>query len=220
MPTPLTHIIKNTEGLYIGDLSYYFRILFTKAKNNLNPYHNIRHLLHVLWECYDGAKYHELDTRIFRNLLIAAMFHDFDHSGAANGRDDLEIQRSIRALRQYILSEDEPCFDKISSYIEATEYPYVVPTDKLTLPMRILRDADISQGLSVAWLQQIIFGLSQELDVDPLEMLKQQSGFLGKAVFFSEWGQKKFYPLVEVRISEAADYISFVSSDESVTASE
>lgn len=55
----LPEIIGNEENLYEGKLILYFRILFCNSTNLKNPYHNFRHT---------------------RNLLIAALFHDFDHT--------------------------------------------------------------------------------------------------------------------------------------------
>ncbi len=206
--TPIINIIKNTEGLYTGTLVYYSNILLTKAGNHLNPYHNIRHMLHILWECYDGAKYHELDQRIFRNLLIAAVFHDFNHSGKIEKKDNLEIERAIEALRKFILPDDKPYLEEIISYIRATEFPHVIQNDEQHIPMCILRDADMSQTFSPAWLQQIIFGLSREMNIEPIELLEQQSSFLQNIKFSSDWGKQKFTKMIPERISEAAEYVN------------
>jgi len=43
----LPQIIANDEKLYEGDLIYYFQVLFLKANNLYNPYHNFRHMSHV-----------------------------------------------------------------------------------------------------------------------------------------------------------------------------
>ena len=76
-------IIRNDEELYEENLVHYFQVLFFKAGNLTNPYHNLRHTLHVLWLCYKACRYYrdELTPRQMRILLIAALFHDFDHPG-------------------------------------------------------------------------------------------------------------------------------------------
>src|SRR5947209_20057627 len=77
----IPEIIGNEEGLYEGDLTHYFRVLFFKAGNLTNPYHNLRHTLHVLWLCYKACRYYRdgLTPRRMRILLFAALFQDFDH---------------------------------------------------------------------------------------------------------------------------------------------
>jgi hypothetical protein len=79
----LPEIIGNEENLYEGNLTLYFRILFYNSNNLNNPYHNFRHTLHVLWLCQKACRYYQkkLTPRQMRNLLIAALFHDFDHPG-------------------------------------------------------------------------------------------------------------------------------------------
>ena len=79
----LPEIIGNEENLYEGNLILYFRILFYNSNNLKNPYHNFRHTLHVLWLCQKACRYYQkkLTPRQMRNLLIAALFHDFDHPG-------------------------------------------------------------------------------------------------------------------------------------------
>src|SRR5215471_7864112 len=76
-------IIGNEECLYESDLTEYFRLLFFKSSNLYNPYHNFRHMLHVLWLCHKACRYYQnrLAPRQMRNLLITALFHDFDHPG-------------------------------------------------------------------------------------------------------------------------------------------
>ena len=51
----LPKIIANQERLYEGSLTFYFRTLFFKSSNIYNPYHNFRHMLHVLWLCHQHA---------------------------------------------------------------------------------------------------------------------------------------------------------------------
>ena len=45
-------ILLNREGLYEGNLTHYFRAMVRFARNLDNPYHNGRHMLHVLWLCH------------------------------------------------------------------------------------------------------------------------------------------------------------------------
>ncbi|HEX4165767.1 MAG TPA: HD domain-containing protein, partial [Bryobacteraceae bacterium] len=135
----LPKIIKNEERLYEGDLTLYFRTLFFRSSNLYNPYHNFRHMLHVLWLCHEACRYYqrELTPRQMRNLLITALFHDFDHPGHPHpGEDDpdrINIQIAIAGLRRHIMSTDRAFLPEIEALIEATHYPYKIGSDRLDL---------------------------------------------------------------------------------------
>ena len=66
-------------------------------------------MLHVTWLCHQACEFYasELTNRQKRDLLIAALFHDFDHSGMM-GEDDLNIARALRALDKHLSEDDRP----------------------------------------------------------------------------------------------------------------
>src|SRR5271168_1526660 len=83
-------------------------ILFYNSSNLNNPYHNFRHtLLHVLWLCEKACRYYQktLAPRQMRNLLIAALFHDFDHPGHPHPAT-LDLLESGRAAAVDVLLVD------------------------------------------------------------------------------------------------------------------
>ena len=189
----LPKIIANQERIYEGNLTFYFRTLFFKSSNIHNPYHNFRHMLHVLWLCHQACRYYQnrLTPRQMRNLLIAALFHDFDHPGhphpGENDPDRINIPIAIAGLRRYVMPADRAFLPQIEALIEATHYPYKIGSDKLDLLGQIIRDADLAQALSPAWIQQVVFGLAQEWEVSPLEVLKRQGSFLASLSFSTGW---------------------------------
>jgi hypothetical protein len=132
-------------------------------------------MFHVLWLCHEACKFYadELAKRDRRNLLIAALFHDFDHLGNQSP-DQLNINRAIAGLRVHVSKEDLPHLTTIEALIQATHYPYLIPSESLELPARIIRDADVGQTLTVAWIQQVIFGLAAEWGEKPMELLEMQ----------------------------------------------
>jgi hypothetical protein len=208
----LPEIIRNVDGLYEGDLRHYFKVVLECAKNLKNPYHNFRHMFHVTWLCYDACiHYNEvLSPKQMRRLLIAAMFHDFDHAGRS-GNDDLNIEIAIRGLRKYAHPQDADDLDEIEKLIRTTQFPHIIAADKLSLLGAILRDADLSQGLSPVWVQEIIFGLSSEMCVDPIDVFKMQAGFFSNLKFLTDWAQLKFpESLVKDKIKEAQDYLEII----------
>lgn len=210
----LPGIIRNEEGLYEGDLVHYFQVLFHHAQNVAHPYHNFRHMCHVVWLCYQACLFYRdaLSPRQMRNLLIAALFHDFDHSGQM-GHDDLNIARAIRGLRKHALAADLPYLEEIAELIRTTEYPHMTPPEKLDLCGKILRDADVSQAMSVAWIQQVVFGLAAEWNKKPIEVLKVQEPFLQCLSFHTTWALQQF-PKCEIsaKIREAAELVELLES--------
>lgn len=216
----IAEIIRNDERLYEGDLAHYFRVLFFKSQNIRHPYHNLRHMLHVAWLCHDAIGFYwgtpsKLTPRVARDLLIAALLHDFDHSGQF-GNDDLNIERAVRGFRKHVAPVDEPHADRIVRIIRASEFPHkeTGPEDpEEDLAIDILRDADVSQALSVAWLQQVIVGLAGEWGKTPLEVLQAQKGFHSGLQFRTGWASAKFPPcIVEAKIKEAEGLIALLEA--------
>jgi hypothetical protein len=216
----LPEIIGNEERVYEGDLSAYFRILFFESSNLNNPYHNFRHTLHVVWLCHKACRYYQeqLSPRQMRNLLIAALFHDFDHPGHPHrGEEDpdrINIDIAIAGLRRYIMPSDHLCLPEIEALIEATHYPYKIGSDALDLLGRIIRDADLAQALSPVWIQQVVIGLAEEWGVKPLEVLRAQVSFLAALRFNTGWAHQLFPPeMVQAKVKEAEQLLRLLQID-------
>ncbi|MBS0636910.1 MAG: hypothetical protein JSS12_05325 [Verrucomicrobia bacterium] len=206
----IPEIILNTENLYEGNLSYYFKVVFENAKNLKNPYHNFRHMMHVTWLCYDACRHYKkvLTKREMRNLLIAAMFHDFDHPGKARN-DELNVEKAIKGLKKWIAPEDKPYFDMIAGPIKTTVYPYK-RIKHLTLQQQILRDSDLCQVFSPVWLQQVVFGLAAEIGCPAITFLRSQEKFIGKIKFNTEWAKDRFDSAKLIKIKEVRDLLKIL----------
>ncbi len=193
VPEILAEVIDNDENLYEGNLVDYYNIVNDYAQNLYNTYHGFRHMFHVLWLCYDACMFYaqDLTARQMRDLLIAALFHDFDHSGM-KGYDDLNVERAVRSFLHHILKEDVPRIPEITFLMKATEYPYKMDSADLRLSAQIIRDADVSQVFSNAWIQQVLFGLAAEWRLTPTEVLNVQEPFLKNLKFTTSWAQKLF----------------------------
>lgn len=209
-------IIRNDLEVYEGNLTTYFPIVLQAARNWRHGYHNFRHVFHVLWLCHAACRYYatSLTLRQRRNLLVAALFHDFDHIGRS-GDDDLNIELAIRGLYKHILPEDAGHVGSIVSLIQITQYPYKPGSeDELSLSAQILRDADSSQALSSAWLQQVLFGLGDEMGVGPITILGRQAQFHRDLRFRTEWAQKRFpQSVIDAKIAEARGLLALLNSD-------
>lgn len=205
-------VIGNTEGLYQGDLIKYFQVIFGCAQNLPHPYHNFRHMLHITWQCHNACEFHrdELSRSQMRALLIAAMFHDFDHSGMT-GCDDLNIERAVRGVEKHLLPEDDPLKSDIIHLVRATEFPYKIPHSELDLSGLIIRDADMTQALSPVWMQEVLFGLAAEWKKQPLDILRSQEGFLKQLKFHTRWAQETFTKdVIEAKIVECRQLLSLL----------
>lgn len=209
----LPKIIRNDAQVYEGNLRYYFKVVFNHAQNLQKGYHNFRHMFHVLWLCYQACSFYraQLSPRQMRNLLIAAMWHDFDHPGMM-GHDDLNIERAIRGLEKHLLEEDRSSLPLIVALIRSTEYPYKTATETLPLCAQIMRDSDMGQSFAMAWVQQIIFGLAEEWGKKPLEILQTQPAFLKGVKFYTEWGQCMFpQSEVDAKILETEELVELLA---------
>ena len=194
-------IITNPDAKYPGDLKHYLKVVWYSPNVNV-PYHNLRHMLHVMWATYHGAEFYkdEISPRTLRNMLIAALFHDYNHPGET-GNDARNIEIAIRGLKTFLLPIDQPHLGEISEYIKATQFPHLKL--ELTLAAKIVRDSDIAYTLSDAWIQTVSFGLNQEIGLSTEEMLRSQEGFLRSLKFETEWAEKEYTPRIDLRIAEA-----------------
>lgn len=204
--------ITDIDALYEGNLIKYFQIIFFNATNLQLPYHNFRHMMHVFWLCYMACAYYSdiLTKREMRTLLIAALFHDFNHQGK-NLSDKLNIRRAVAGVKKYILPEDRPYLGDIIELIQVTEYPYKASIKKLGILALIIRDADLSQALNPTWLQQVVFGLAAETNKKPIDILKGQSAFHKGFEFKTRWA-KTLWPqkLINEKIKEAAQLLKLL----------
>lgn len=210
----IPYIIMNEDGIFSGStLQPYLKALFNSTGIN-NPYHDLRHSLHVMRSAYLAARYHhnELIPIQIRHIVIAGIMHDMNHSGRAKpGYDSLEIPRAIFALEKCAMKEDRQYLGEIGALISATQFP---PTKKerWSLSEMIIQDADMTQTFSVAWVQQVAVGLAAEWDMTPLQILQNQKGFLSNLKWKTEWAKKSFPPhVVQARIDEAEEYVAMLS---------
>jgi len=106
-------------------------------------------------------------------------------------------------------------FQNIVEIIRGTEFPYKVTSEMLTLSGQIIRDADLSQNFSVAWIQQVVFGLAEEWGKNPIEVLKMQEGFMNNVLhYITEWGQQRFPTSdIEGKIAEARALVEILTAE-------
>lgn len=127
------------------------------CKNNesdSNPYHNNKHILFVFQKCMElfdiYRKEYGLKSNDRINLGLAAIFHDFNHSGGKL-KDDENINMAIDGLKRYLTEENlMEKYEDIKSIIEVTEFPH--KELELNILQKIIRDADTMGAYQIVGL--------------------------------------------------------------------
>ena len=115
-------------------------------------YHNNYHAMWMMVNCYNMSMNHEMDDNDRRLLLIAAMFHDFDHSGGVL-LDKVNIAAARTGVYRHVDIND---IDKkvVIYLIKITEFPFAY--EPITIQEKIIRDSDIMQGMT-PFVNKIIY---------------------------------------------------------------
>lgn len=152
---------------------------------NDNPYHNFAHTLAVAKNVYKLSVLRGVDYDKIRLMVIAALYHDFNHSGGANNDTD-----NVRAAK---LAVDKLCKSTnaqkvfIKHLIDCTEFPFKkIELDEYQM---IFRDADLMQWLEPDFIQHVLFGLNSELNGTyclRAETIEKMIKFMDDATFFTE----------------------------------
>jgi len=168
-----------------------FKYIILNNKSNNNPYHNLNHLLTVMKYCHLGAISEKItDEKELRELLIAAIFHDVNHSGGKK-TDDINIKNSKKSIKDFVESQEvDVDLEVINEILDATQYPYVIEGKSLNKRQAIIRDADLMQVFEYNWIHQNILGLSTELNMNFLDFVQPQRKFLDSVEFNTKWGNE------------------------------
>ena len=99
----------------------------------------------------------------------------------------------------------------IIALIQATEFPHREAHGHPLLTA-IIRDADIAQALTPAWIQQTVIGLAKEWGMTPMEMLLQEEPFIRGMRFATDWARSAFpQEEIDAKAKEAADLVALLS---------
>lgn len=186
-------VFGNPDGLYEGNLWYYFRVV-NQAPNARNPYHNARHVFHTMWLMYRACEFHraELSKRRIRNALIGGAFHDHGHPGKGSVPDEQNIKLAQAGATTLIAPEDRLELPRIKRIIGASLFTKEGHRPAESLEEAIMQDADTAQALHPAWYAMICHGLAVEFGLTPEEMLERQLTFLDNLHFTTKWAQETF----------------------------
>ena len=188
---------------YLGEaLSY----IIKNSKSNFSPYHNLNHNLVVTVFSYYIGHSEKLSDKEMKELLIAAIFHDYNHT-AGEQKDDVNIKNAKDGVKKFVEDNDvDVDLDKIYEILGATEFPYKIEDDKLNTQQKIIRDADMTQLFEHARLQSNYLGLAKEMKIDYKKQLDGQGKFYKSLKFRTKFG-KKLWEKLSKQINEELEYL-------------
>lgn len=196
-------------------LSHVWQYYVDKCTSTALPYHNRYHTMTMVKNVAEAADYYYLLRTWKDSLIVAAIFHDFNHSGGVQN-DRVNITNARREFNYFYTNYHQgpaensinPVF--VDQMIETTmfvggEFPNE-PTD---LIQQIIRDADLLQISEPNWYDMVIEGIRAELVNGGLtlsedQMVRGQIDFMKKHFkFYTEWGKARWNsPVVQTRVAQ------------------
>lgn len=194
---------KNLEIIHSFSLWKEFEYVLNENSSNFLPYHNLNHILSVMEASYTlinayiaaGEKFTEQQIR---NLLIAALFHDFKHSGGKLNDTD-NVKKAIDCFRKFVALNNNKYYKyytvenitEVENIIQMTTYPYIKPIDEIGLRGKIIRDADLAQSARADFFISMV-GLMYEHKAELKTVVKNTIQFNKDNPFHLELSEKYF----------------------------
>ena len=203
-------------------LSEGFKYVLAHNSSAMAPYHNTRHLMCVVkyvdyllraerklgaCECED-----ELDEL---SLLLAALFHDVDHS-MGKLDDEANVQNAKAAFACFLDVTDtgdireEWLWQRVCRLIDATQYPYAIPSAQLTYEQGVIRDADLMQAYDDDMFHHLTMGLSIELGTPLMKTLEGNIVFHSAVTPCTESGRAYRELALPALLREFSEYIKLL----------
>ena len=154
------------------------------------PYHNSSHLENVCEFSLRNAENYGASVDDQRKIAIAALFHDYNHTGST-AVDDINIELAIIGLEYYNINFTpiENC-DEIIDLIKCTRYPYLTDGSELPVLGKMIRDADTLQGLFCQnYIFNVVYAIAEEKNIKISDMLNSQIGFMKSMKYLTKWAQ-------------------------------
>lgn len=181
-------------------------IIYINEKNPSNhlPYHGIDHLYSVYEMCnkivYSDKNYRNLDKK--DELFIAALFHDFNHSGGKL-TDAENISNAILGCNDFLDTiENTLDRDLIHEIIRATQFPSVIDKADLNEHQKIIQDADMCYLFTDLSIVKLYCGLRSEFNQDLKTFLDNQINFFNSLSFNTEYCNNLWNNIKNKRVEE------------------
>lgn len=158
-----------------------------------HAYHNNEHMLLV---------YHNVE-RITNSLpdmsytgkellCIAALFHDFNHSGGKL-TDAENIKIAVEAFKEYVSTKDDYYSIRDVSFvvklIEATQFPHITTVATENIFTDVIQDADVLASIEHRWIF-VMLKLAEEFNMTIEQMIPMQLKFHQNVKFKTKFAQR------------------------------
>ena len=192
----------------ISDIFYSAKTYILEKNLVENDYHNNEHMINVFNNAmmlfnhykdeYGLSPYDKL------TLGLAALFHDFNHSGGKL-KDSENIELALSSLKEFLDINKLDLYSDIKNIIIATECPHLdIDLDPL---QKIIRDADTMGGIIDGW-QSVVKNLASEYNKTLEEFIPTQIKFLNSVKFNTDYCNQLLKDNKERIISELNDMLS------------
>jgi hypothetical protein len=182
-----------TDG-EIDDIFYQAKTYI--LENNLveNDYHNNEHMINVFDNAMILFNHYKDELIPYHKLVLglAALFHDFNHSGGKL-KDSENIELALVALKEFLVTRinfsrvtinKSELYDDIENIIIATEFPHL--DIDLDILQKIIRDADTMGGIIDGW-KSVVANLASEYNKTLEEFIPTQIKFLDTIKFNTDY---------------------------------
>jgi hypothetical protein len=169
-----------------------FKYIIDYNKGAYNPYHSTFHLLDVFTTSMEIANTYDTLTEKDRlEIGLAALFHDFNHSGGKYKRDADNITLAIIGLTEFFSWNDMLVKDMgvdefvVEELINITEFPH--QREPETIKQKIIRDSDMIQCYNKNWFLNVITGFQQrEIGLTIQEGIQNQIKYLKNIQYYTD----------------------------------
>lgn len=186
----------NQQLVALGIDKLYIWVGVNNPTNDI-PYHNLSHISYMTWLTFRFLTYtpNTVSDYELKHALVAAMFHDFNHSGGHES-DAVNIERAIDgyhvALAELnIVGLDDALVERL---ISVTEYPFI--REPVNIMEKSLRDADALYPACTQDPEVILTGLRLESEIKlgrsitRAEMIVFQETWLKNLVLYTTIGKR------------------------------
>jgi hypothetical protein len=170
----------------ISDIFYSAKTYILEKNLVENDYHNNEHMINVFNNAMMLFDHYKDEFEPYDKLILglAALFHDFNHSGGKL-KDSENIELALAYLKEFLSSIDKSdLYNDIENIIVATEFPHLdIDLDPL---QKIIRDADTMGGIIEGW-QSVVKNLASEFNKTLVEFIPTQIKFLNSVEFNTDY---------------------------------
>jgi len=176
------------------------------------PYHNFNHSLYVMH--YANKAYRDAECcPPPKELLVAALFHDFGHGGGVFVNDRRNIELAVDGFVTFNTecklfgNQSAQC---VRHLIRATEYPHK-PLNEFNIRVAALRDADMMQNCNETLLANYV-GIKSEMfrHLSYAEYTQKTIEFLQGIKYETSYGQRIGQVWLDYAISRMKEFQALV----------